>query len=623
VERGGINMPFGYWGNMLRFDLSNCKTYSENIPHEVLKRCLGGTGLGLNYVFEKVDPSVTWDSPDNIIVLASGPLGGTAVKGSGNYGVVTKGALTGGMATTQAGGYFGAFLKFCGYDALLIVGSSPEWVYLYIDEDKVEIKPAFHLLGLDTTQTEEALHQEYSLNPKQLSVCSIGPAGENLVKFACLVSDNGHVAAHNGVGAVLGSKKVKAIAVKRGKKKVEVFDKSTLRELSIQMNTAAKSSPAGSGASQWGTSVGVEALYPIGGYPIKNLTTNEFPEFVEYTAKALRASYEYKRRPCWGCDWNHCGDIKITSGEFKGFETEEPEYEAMAAMGPLIGMKDPAKTIVLANLVDRLGMDVNETGWLVAWVIECFSKGYITAQATDGFEMSWGDFENTKLLLQKIARKEGFGALLADGVRLAAKEIGGEALNCAVFTEKGNTPRSHDHRAIWTELLDTCISGTGTIENTGGFVDVTQHNLEPMSDPYSWEAVAKQNAVVSGRRVFEDSLGVCRFTATEDIRLTVSALNAATGDDFTVEEVMKIGKRIVNLMRIFNIRNGIDPKNDKPSKRYSSVPVDGPAKGLSVGCIFQQMKERYYELMGWDKTTGYPLPDTLEELGISDIASEK
>ena len=269
----------------------------------------------------------------------------------------------------------------------------------------------------------------------------LGP-GENLVKFACIVSDYGHVAAHNGVGAVLGSKKVKAIAVKRGKKKVEVFDKSTLRELSVRMNTVAKSSPAGAGASTLGTSVGVADLYPQGGYPIKNLTTNVFPEYVKYTAEALRASYERKKRPCWGCDWNHCGDIKITSGEFKGFETEEPEYEAMAAMGPLIGMTDPIKTIVLADLVDRLGMDVNETGWLVAWVIECFIKKYISAEFMDGMEISWGDFENTKLLLQKIAHREGPGDLLAEGVRRAAYKIGGKALECAVFTEKGNSPWS-------------------------------------------------------------------------------------------------------------------------------------------------------------------------------------
>jgi aldehyde:ferredoxin oxidoreductase len=615
-------MFFGYRGSMLHIDLNKKQINKEVLDHEVLREWLGGTGLGVKFVYEKVDSSTAWDDPDNCFVLASGPLGGTAVKGCGNYCVVTKGPMTGGMATTQAGGYLGAFLKFCGYDGLLIEGSSPEWVYLYIDDDKVEIRPASHLLGLDTVQTQETLHRELSMSPRQLSICCIGPAGENLVRFACLVGDYGHVAAHNGVGAVLGSKKVKAIAVKRGKKKVEVFDKDALRDLATQMNDAAKSSPSGSDCFNWGTNAGHIPLHATGALPVKNLTTSIFPEHVDFSGKALRAKFEYKKRPCWGCNWNHCGVIKITSGPFQGFETEEPEYEAMAAMGPLIGITDPAKSLVLADYVDRLGMDVNETGWLMGWVMECFEKGYMTAEAIDGLEMKWGSFENTKQLLKKVAHREGVGAFLAEGVMRAAKEIGGQALECAVFTEKGNSPRGHDHRAVWTEYLDTCVSSTGTIETTGGSINVTQHNREPLSDPFSWEQVAEQNAALSGRRVFTDCLGVCRICAAEDINLTVLALKAATGDDFTVEKAMWIGKRIVNLMRVFNIQNGITAEKDKPSPRYASVVVDGPAQGRSIGKVFQQMKERYYELMGWEKKTGKPLPETLEKYGLSEIVSD-
>ena len=251
-------------------------------------------------------------------------------------------------------------------------------------------------------------------------------------------------------------------------------------------------------------------------------------------------------------------------------------------------------------------MDVNETGWLVAWVMECFEKGYITSEELDGLEMNWGSFYNTKLLLQNVAQRQGLGSVLAEGVMRAAKTIGGPALECAVFTEKGNTPRIHDHRAMWIEYLDTCVSNTGTIETSGGGINAKQHDLEQVSNPFDWEQIARNNAALSGRRVFEDSLGICRLCACEDINLTAKALSAATGEEFSRDSVMRIGKRIINLMRIYNNKAGITSELDKPSARYASAPADGPAAGISVGKVFNQMKELYYELMGWDKKTGYP-----------------
>jgi aldehyde:ferredoxin oxidoreductase len=236
-------MPFAYAGSLLRFNLTNNSVTTESLSQEVLQKWIGGAGLGVKYVYDEVASSIAWDDPQNRVVLATGPLAGTSVSGSGNFCAVTKGPMTGGIASTQANGFFGAFLRFCGYDAVILEGRSPEWVYLYIDEERAEIRPASHLLGLDTAQTQDQLHQELGLGPTRLSVYCIGPAGENLVRFACLVGDHGHVAAHNGVGAVLGSKKLKAIAVRRGKKKVEFYSKSQLREIAVQMNNASKNPP--------------------------------------------------------------------------------------------------------------------------------------------------------------------------------------------------------------------------------------------------------------------------------------------------------------------------------------------------------------------------------------------
>ncbi|MDY6825570.1 MAG: aldehyde ferredoxin oxidoreductase C-terminal domain-containing protein [Bacillota bacterium] len=612
-------MLSGYTGNLLCFDLDTKTFIKEELPHELLKKWLGGTGLGVKYMYEEVPPDTSWDDPANILVIATGPLAGTAVKGSGTYSVVTKGPMTGGLASSQANGFMGAFLKFCGYQGLIVQGQASEWVYLYIDEDKVEIKSAEHLVGLDTIQTQEALQKEYNSKPTRISISCIGPAAENQVKFSCLVGDHGHVAAHNGIGTVLGSKKVKAIVVKRGSKGVAVSNKDKLREIAGKIHDATLNTPAGLDTSKWGTNVAHPILHKMGGLPVKNLTTSIFPDFVKYDGEALRNQFAYKKRPCWGCNWDHCGTLTVKSGPFAGFTTEEPEYEAMAAMGPLIGINDPTLSLMLADHIDRLGMDCNETGWMVAWIMECYEKGYLTADDLDGLEMNWGNFENTKKFIWKMAHREGFCDRLSGGVKKAAEAMGSPAYECAVFTGKANTPRSHDHRAIWNEYLDTCVSNTGTIETTGGGINVKQHGLEPISDPFSWEQVARQNAVLSGRRVMEDSLGICRLPAAEDIFLTAEALTAATGDPFTAEELMTIGKRIVNLMRLYNYHTGLTADKDKPSPRYSSSPVDGPAAGQNVAEAFRKMKDRYYELMGWDKETGKPLPETLKKLGLSEL----
>lgn len=616
-------MPYGYAGKLLRIDVSTQSIASEDLCDEILHDWVGGTGLGVKYIYDEVPYSASWDDPENRIVVSSGALTGIPGVGSGTIGVVTLGALTGGIATSQANGFMGTFLRYCGYDSILLQGKSSEWVYIYIDEEKVEIKPATHLLGLDTTETEKKLQEDYALKPSQLSVYSIGPAGENMVKFACLIGDDGHVAAHNGIGAVFGSKRVKAIAVKRGKKKPEVFDNAALREHAKEIHRICTEGPVGSGTSQWGTNVAYGNAAKAGMLPIKNLTSGDFPQYVNYIADQIRKdNFEYKKKPCWGCNWSHCGVTTIKSGPFAGFETEEPEYEAMAELGPNIGISNPEETMVLANLVDRQGMDANETGWLLGWVLECFEKGYFTTEDTDGLEMTWGNFENIKLLIQKISHREGFGDFLAEGTMRCAKKMGSPAYECGVFTEKGNSPRGHDHRVMWTEFLDTCTSSTGTVEAVAGFFNLSYHNLKPI-DQFSWEQVADYNAIINGERLFEDSLGICRFYA-DDPGLTLKAIEAVAGFTYTFEEMMRIGKRIANIMRIYNLKRGITSETDKPSPRYGSAILYGPAAGRfspSLGEMFEQMKERYYQGMGWNNK-GIPLPETLEKLGLAHLISE-
>jgi aldehyde:ferredoxin oxidoreductase len=612
-------MAKGYMGKMLRVNLSKGVVSDEVLEDEALQMWVGGIGLGAKYLFEEVRPEVGWDHPENRFILASGPLGGTRVSGSGTFAVCTKGALTGGAASSQANGYLGAYLKFCGYDGLIIQGASPEWVYLHIDDNGASLRSAQHLKEVDTWALQDKIRQE--LGTDRISVFGIGPAGENLVRFAAVVGDYGHVAAHNGVGAVLGSKKLKAIAVVRGGKGVPLHDSSRLGVLAKTMADSAKTTGFGPFVSQCGTCEGYPIFHKMGGLPVKNFTTNIFPENEKFTGHYLRAHFEVSPTTCWACTWAHCRGIKINEGPYAGFKGEEPEYEGMAAMGSAIGQPDPAAAVVLCNLIDRLGMDVNESGWVIAWVMECFEKGYLKKEDLDGLEMTWGNVESTRRMIEKIACRQGVGDMLAAGVKRAAEKVGGPSLSCAIYTKKGNTPRGHDHRAIWTELFDTCFSNTGTIETTGGLLRAEQHGLEPISNPFDWQQVVNQNAKTNGRRMFEDCLGICRFPA-EDINLMVNCVNAATGWELSLDEAMNTGRRVVNLLRIFNHNCGITADLDAPSERYGSSPVDGPIKGISTREIWDKAKRRYYELMGWDPNTGYPLPATLKALGLSEIINK-
>jgi aldehyde:ferredoxin oxidoreductase len=276
---------------------------------------------------------------------------------------------------------------------------------------------------------------------------------------------------------------------------------------------------------------------------------------------------------------------------------------------------------MLGNHVDRLGMDINESGWLIGWLMECYEKGLLKKDDLDGIGMEWGDAEATRTMLRRIAYRQGSGNIWAEGVKRSAGKIGGEALNCAIFTQKGASPRGHDHRARWSEMIDTCLANTGTIEVGPGVPHPEQLGLEPLKDPFDAIAVSTINARVSGRRLFEDSLGMC-FFCMQSLAMVTDALNAVTGWDIDIWEAMDIGKRTVNQLRVFAFRHGLTKEIEAPSARYGSVPVDGPAQGKNIMPYWNDLRRNYYEQMGWDAETGKPLPETLEKLGLGHIAAD-
>jgi aldehyde:ferredoxin oxidoreductase len=602
--------PGGYTGKVLRVELSSGQITTEKLEAATLRKYVGGTGLGVKYLYEEVPPGVDWSDPENRMMWFAGPLNGTRVSGSGTFSVVTKGPMTNLAATTQANGFFGAYLKFSGFDGIVTQGASDKWVYLYIHDGTAELRDASHLLGKDTWEVEDAIKEELGVDG---SVFGIGPAGENRVRFAAIAGDHGHVAGHNGVGAVMGSKKLKAIVAVRGKAKVPVNDPEKLKAAAGELFENAKKK--NSRLARGGTAAGIPVHIKRGSLPTRNYTTNISDVFEKFEGERMRSYFKTKPTPCWACGMKHLHEFEVLEGPHKGFVGDEPEYEGVAAMSSVIGQEDPASTVVLANLIDRLGMDINESGWVVGWVMECYEKGLLSKDQLGGLEMNWGNAEATATLLRRIAHREGFGDLLADGVKRAAEKIGGEALNCAVFTQKGSSPRGHDHRARWDELIDTCLSNTGTVESMGGSPQPLDLGLEPVQDPFNPEEVSTLNAKLNGRRLFEDSLCVCRF-CMEGFQNEVDALNATTGWDFTVSGAMEVGRRILNQLRVFNFRHGLTKEVEAPSVRYGSAPVDGPAKGISITPHWDFIRRNYYQQMGWDPETGKPLPETLRNLGL-------
>ncbi len=512
---------------------------------------------------------------------------------------------------SQANGFFGAYLKQCGYDAIIIQGAADKLTYLNITGNGIEIRDASFLAGKDTWETEDALKVEVGQNT---SVVCIGPAGENLVRFAAIFCDKGHTASHNGLGAVMGSKRLKAIAVARGSKKLPMFDEATVRAKAREMLGQAKEAGGGR-LFKWGTGGGFSGAHDGGWLPVRNLTTNIFPEHERLSGQYIRTHFERKPKTCFACGIAHCGYMKVTEGPYAGMEGEEPEYECLSGMGSQLGNTDPGAVLMLSDTADRLGININETGWLLGWITECYERGLLSKEDTCGLEMTWGNAEAQRQMMEKIACKEGCAAIFAEGTRRACEHFGGEAYNAGVFTLKGASPRGHDHRGRWTEMLDTCCGNNSTIEATSGGDPAEFFGVAPIVDRFSPEQIVNTQSAIAGRRPFEDSLGICRFCAPNP-QTEIEALNAVTGWNLTLEDMQHTGKRFIQLLRSFNIRHGLTPNVELPSPRYCSTPVDGPVAGRGISEHFLKMRSDYYELMGWDRETGKPTPETLRKYGL-------
>jgi len=611
----------GYVGKMLRVDLSKKKTWEENLDEGILKKWVGGVGLAAKILYDEVPPGVEWSDPRNRLIWTTGPLAGSGVYGAATFNVTAKGPMTNLAGASQANGYLGAYLKFSGYDGIILEGAAPNLVYLWMKDGKAEIRDAGHLAGKDVWEVEDQLRKELQVKERDVSVYAIGPAGENKVFYATIVGDRGHVVAHNGMGAVMGSKNLKAVVVYSGRRNFEIHDPEGLKAKNNNLLEFAKTFGT---IYQWGSGGGFSTLSAMGALPVKNYTTNLYPEHEKMNGQYMRTHFKMRPVPCYQCRIAHVKEVTVTEGPYTGFVGEEPEYELLAAWGPQIGNTDLGAVVMLTKEVDKLGMDCNEGSWVVGWAMECFEKGVFTKKETDGLDLTWGKVEAVRELLNRIARRQGnIGNLLADGVMRASKKVGGAAADWAIYGAKGSAPRGHDHRGItrWYELFDTCLTNTSTIESTWGGIHPKLVDMQEPSDHFSHEQVSTFNAKYSGVRLFDDCLGTCRF-ASPHPKLQLECFNAVTGWNWTLEDAFIVGRRIVNLLRIFNFRHGMKIEDERPSKRYGSVPADGPAQGKNIMEKWPWMVENYYRLMGWDTKTGKPLPQTLKQLGLEEIIKD-
>lgn len=609
-----------YTGRILRIDLSTGKVSREQFDPRELRKFVGGNGVGIKILYDEVPPAVGPYDPANRLVLAAGPLNGTQVPGSGTFSVVTKGPMTGMLASAQANGFFGARMRFAGFDIIIIQGASSEWKYLWIHDGQAELRPAGHLLGLGSWETEERLKEE--LDQKGASVACIGPSGENLVRFAAVCTDHGHVASTNGPGAVMGSKKLKAIVVFGSRTSVPVADPNRLKDLARgELLKNAEASFMGQMIKNMGTHGFFQMMEQEGSVAIKNYTTNVWPTMSKYYGQNIRKKHKRKPRPCWACPWGHCSEITVAEGKLAGYEGEEPEYEQLTAWTMNIGNDDIGWGIKLGNLNDGMGMDVKECTFAISMCIELYEKGIITQRDTGGLELNWGNVEAVAQLIEDIAHRRGFGARLAEGVKRAAEGMGEEALKCGVYLGRGLAPHVVDPRSRWPMYFNLAFSDTGAFYGSAA-QDPDVGVMEPVGLREA-EKIGFGQGKVTNRWVFMDSVGVCMYFIMGRLDLVAETVSAATGWDFTKKDLLEVGERITALSRAFNVRCGLTPQMEQAvSPRYAAAPVDGPAAGLSAASKQEQVARDYYRSKGWDEETSKPLPQTLRRLGLENVAKD-
>lgn len=608
----------GYKGKILWVDLANHKWHTEKITEDLAFKWIGGSGFAAVIVSKLVSDYTDPLGPDNILGFFTGPLTGTMVPSSGRHCVAGKSPLTGIWGEASVGGSWGKCLKDAGYDALILTGQSPYPVYLWINEEKIEIRRADSLWGLDTYQIEEAVRE---LTHPKAQVLSIGPAGEKLVKISGIFTDGieGRTAARCGLGAVAGSKRVKAIAV-YGQKRTVLFKKEELQQKirDIMPKFVEKTK----GQSNYGTPGLVIPCEQTGDFPVKNWTLGSWEEGAKKINGVVMAEkYLIGRFHCSSCPIGCGRRIAITEGKYAGVRGGGPEYETLGLFGGSC-MIDDLEAISYANeLCNRYGIDTIDTGNMIAFSMEAYEKGIINKQDTGGLEIKWGDKDVLIELIREIGENRGYGAILAQGIPALITQYG-EAAKDMCMMVKGLGFPSHEPRAYNSTALGYATANRGACHleafshSFERSLSMPELGIEKPLDRFSSERKGELVAKAQNLMMLFDSLAICKLTLFGGINITILAhwLSLATGISWTADELIKCGERIFNMKRLFDIKCGINRKDDILPERILKQPrgSGGAAENLPP---LEKMLDEYYSYRGWD-ANGIPTKQKLLELEI-------
>jgi len=615
----------GYNGKVMFVDLSSGSIKEESLPEQVYRDFIGGQGLGVRILYERMKPKIDPLGPDNMLGFLVGPLTGTGIHGA-RFQVVGKSPLTGGWGDANSGGSFAVELKAAGYDGIFFSGISPKPVYLFIDEGKSQLKDASKLWGKDTVETEKSIRGE--LGDEKVKIACIGPAGEAKSLLAC-IRHEGSAAGRSGLGTVMGSKRLKAFVV-RGTKKVSIAEPERFAAMrKAYLKTVRETEhPWAPLFKTWGTCGILSSAVVSADSPVKNWALygeEKFPNHSKISDDAV-IKHQYKKHACTGCPLGCKGWYRIETERYGVVESSKPEYETISMMGPNCLIDDLGAISKANDVCNRLGLDTISTGSVIGFAMECYERGVITKKDTDGIELTWGNGDALVAITEKIGKHEGFGAVLADGAKLAAERIGKGSEKWAIHVGGQDIP-AHDPRVSigcggWGYAVDatparhTATNFKDMHDGKARFVADAELNI-PELDSLDVAANAPIYATCSDLDRLWTSAGLCIFGAIPETMPIAEVMAAITGWDFTLEEGLKAGRRIQTLRQAFNIREGVNTGEWRLPERLMVAQDAGPNKGREVD--FKAMKEKGYAALGWDSKTGKPLESTLQELGLKEL----
>jgi aldehyde:ferredoxin oxidoreductase len=592
---------------VLRVNLSTGGIEREALAPDLVERYIGGRGLGTKLLFDRIDPRIDAYDPANPLIFSTGPLTGTFAPTGGRYMVITKSPLTGAVACSNSGGYWGPALRFAGYDHLIIEGAAKEPVYLHIHDDRVEVRPAGHVWGRVVNEAEDILRAETHPDAK---VASIGPAGEHRSRTACVMNDKGRAAGRSGVGGVMGAKRLKAVAV-WGTKGVRVVNPAGFVPAARTAVAAVAKSPVAGGLTMLGTAGTVEYMNAMGMLPVHNFQRGTYAGAARVNGHRVKEDFMTRNRGCHSCVIN-CGRVtKVTGhGKYDG-HGEGPEYETIFGLGSTCGVDDLAAVIKANYLCNEYGMDTIEAGCAIATAMELYERGHLPG-ADVGFPLRFGDAEAMVRALEMMGTGEGFGLLLADGGHRVAERYGHPEL---FIGSKKQAFAAYDPRGALGMGLAYATSNRGACHLRGYTISVEHFGNPVKLDPFTTEEKATWLCLLQNQTAFTDASGLCLFsTMAMPPEMVAAMVGDALGVPLDAKRAVEAGERIWNLERLFNERAGFGRRDDAlpPRMLRESLP-----EGRSAGHVvpLETMLDEYYRLRGWDPE-GRPTAEKLAALRV-------